>query len=435
MKINSLQLENVKRIKAVKLSPSPNGLTIIGGNNEQGKTSVLDAIAWALGGEKYRPSAAQREGSPVPPELHIEMDNGLIVERKGKNSSLYVTDPAGKKAGQALLNEFIEELALNLPKFMEASGKEKANTLLQIIGVSDQLAELNQKEQDLYNERLFVGRTADQKRKFAAEQPFYPEAPTDLVSASELIKQQQDILARNAEKQRIRNNASEAERKAELAERELSIAYGAAAEAEKRLETAKETYNKAMVEKEIAFRSAENAGDDESTAELEANISNVEEINRKVRANLDKEKAEEESSGYTKKYDALTEAIQAVRDEKQALLNGAKLPLPGLSVEDGELTYNGQKWDNMSGSSRLIVSTAIVRKLNPKCEFVLMDKLEQMDMDTLKKFGEWLEREGLQAIATRVSVGEECQIIIEDGYSKERKAPAPAPVDWSKIVL
>ena len=73
--------------------------------------------------------------------------------------------------------------------------------------------------------------------------------------------------------------------------------------------------------------------------------------------------------------------------------------------------------------------------MTPKCEFVLMDKLEQMDMDTLKKFGEWLEREGLQAIATRVSVGEECQIIIEDGYSKERKAPAPAPVDWSKIVL
>ena len=28
----------------------------------------------------------------------------------------------------------------------------------------------------------------------------------------------------------------------------------------------------------------------------------------------------------------------------------------------------------------------------------------------------WLEAEGLQAIATRVSTGEECSIIIEDGY-------------------
>lgn len=49
MKINSLELENVKRIKAVKIEPTENGLTVIGGRNGQGKTSVLDSIAWALG--------------------------------------------------------------------------------------------------------------------------------------------------------------------------------------------------------------------------------------------------------------------------------------------------------------------------------------------------------------------------------------------------
>lgn len=51
MKINKLEIENVKRIKAVRLEPAQNGLTVIGGNNNQGKTSVLDSIAWALGGE------------------------------------------------------------------------------------------------------------------------------------------------------------------------------------------------------------------------------------------------------------------------------------------------------------------------------------------------------------------------------------------------
>jgi hypothetical protein len=39
-----------------------------------------------------------------------------------------------------------------------------------------------------------------------------------------------------------------------------------------------------------------------------------------------------------------------------------------------------------------------------------------MDRKTLQDFGEWLEKEGLQAIATRVSTGDECSIIIEDGY-------------------
>ena len=55
------------------------------------------------------------------------------------------------------------------------------------------------------------------------------------------------------------------------------------------------------------------------------------------------------------------------------------MPLAGLSVNDGELTYQGQKWDCMSGAEQLKVSTAIIRCLNPECGFVLMDKLEQMD--------------------------------------------------------
>ena len=107
VKINSLEIENVKRIKAVKLEPSANGLTIIGGNNNQGKTSVLDAIAWALGGDKYKPTAAARDGAYTDPILHVELSNGLIVERKGKNSSLKVIDPNGNKAGQQLLNSFL----------------------------------------------------------------------------------------------------------------------------------------------------------------------------------------------------------------------------------------------------------------------------------------------------------------------------------------
>ena len=60
VKINSLELENVKRIKAVQIEPSENGLTIIGGNNNNGKTSVLDAITWCLGSNKYKPSKPTR---------------------------------------------------------------------------------------------------------------------------------------------------------------------------------------------------------------------------------------------------------------------------------------------------------------------------------------------------------------------------------------
>lgn len=404
IKINKLEIENVKRVKAVKLELTANGLTIVGGNNNQGKTSVLDAIAWALGGEKFRPSNAQREGSVIPPSLQITLSNGLVVERKGKNSDLKVIDPTGRKGGQQLLNEFVEQMALDLPKFMQSSSAEKAKTLLQIIGVGNKLAELDLKNNEIYNRRRAIGQIAEQKKSFAQEMPYFSDAPKEYVPASDLIKQQQDILARNGEKQRKRQNLQFIKQKIDTLCLQIS-------ELEKQLKVYQEDLY-------IAEKSALDIYD-ESTEELEKNIENIEEINRKYRSNLDKEKAEEDAKEYVGQYDALTKDLEDIKKSKKELLEKANLPLPGLSVIDGELSYNGKKWDCMSGSEQLKVSTAIVRKLNPNCGFILLDKLEQMDMVTLKEFGSWLEQEGLQAIATRVSTGEECSLIIEDGYVVE----------------
>ena len=415
VKINSLEVENVKRVKAVKIEPTQNGLTVIGGKNGQGKTSVLDSIAWALGGEKYRPTKPQREGSVIPPSLHIELSNGLIVERKGKNSSLKVTDPNGVKGGQQLLNEFVEQFALDLPKFMSASNSEKAKILLRIIGIESQLAELNFEEQKYYNERHSIGQIADRKKKYATEMTYYEDVPNELISASELIQRQQEILARNGENQRKRYRVTQL---TEQAERLRS-----------QIEALNAQYTQILNDLETAQKSAEDLHD-ESTSELEESIRNIDEINRKIRANLDKEKAEDDAKQYAEQYDSLTTKVDEIRKARKKLLESADLPLPGLSVEDGELLYNGHKWDCMSGAEQLKVSTAIIRKLNPNCGFVLLDKLEQMDTDTLNEFGEWLESEGLQAIATRVSVGEECSVIIEDGYSNNIEAPEPQKKTW-----
>ncbi len=419
--INSLELENVKRIKAVQMEPSAVGLTVIGGRNGQGKTSVLDAICWALGGDKYRPSAAQREGSVIPPSLKITLSNGYIVERKGKNSSLKVTDPRGGASGQQILNTFIEQLALDLPRFLQSSAKEKANVLLQIIGVGDQLRELERRETETYNRRRTIGQIADQKKKYANEQAYYPEAPEEPVSPSELIREQQDILARNGENQRKREKVKQlTNQKASAAEQIARLSQ--------QLEEWRYAYEQVCEDLGTATLSAQDL-QDQSTAELEASIANVEDVNRKVRANLDKAKAKEDAEGYAAQYDSLSEELDNVRKQKTDLLHGANLPLPGLSVEDGELLYNGHLWDSMSGSDQLKVATAIVRCRNPDCGFVLMDKLEQMDTDTLQEFGAWLEAEGLQVIATRVSTGSECSVIIEDGHVAE---PLPEEPAWKK---
>ena len=417
VKISTLELENVKRIKVVSLAPAESGLTVIGGDNGQGKTSVLDAIAWALGGEKFKPSNPQREGSVLPPHLRITLSNGLVVERKGDKGALKVTDPNGKKAGQQLLNEFVESLALNLPKFMGATGKEKAHTLLQIIGVEDKLAELERQEETIYNQRHALGQIADRKAKYAEELPNYTEAPAEEISIADLIKSQQEILARNGENQRKRADRERYDRELAQAQIDFDRAKKALEQAEKNALTAR--------------KSAEGL-QDESTAEIEENIRNIDEINAKVRANIERERAFQEADELKGQYGELSEKIEQIRAEKSSLLNNAEMPLAGLSVEDGELVYNGAKWDCMSGAEQLKIATAIVRKLNPECGFVLMDKLEQMDAKTLAEFGNWLEQEGLQVIATRVSTGDECSIIIEDGLAKTITQPSQT---WTKGVF
>lgn len=431
--ITALEAENVKRIKAVALTPSPTGLTLVGGNNNQGKTSVLDALAWALGGDRFRPDAAQRDGAIAPAHLKVTLSNGVVVERKGKNASLTVTDPTGRRSGQQLLNAFVEPLALDLPRFMDASDKEKADILLRIIGIGAELHTRDLEIKGLYDKRTFTGQLAAQKKHFAEEMISYPEAPDEPVSASELIRQQQDILARNGENQRLRAQYAELEQQVQQCVDELKRTRERIATLQQLADELDAKHTKLFNQRETARKTVSQL-QDESTAELEASIRDIEETNRKVRANLEKSRAEDEAAQYASEYDRLTESIQQKRADRMALLNGADLPLPGLSVEDGVLTYKGKHWRDMSGSDQLRVAAAIVRRLNPDCGFVLLDKLEQMDMTTLQEFSAWLEAEHLQAIATRVSTGSECQIIIEDGMVKDAVPPEekPQPRSWTK---
>ena len=150
--------------------------------------------------------------------------------------------------------------------------------------VKYKLYELEDKEARLYNERHAVGRIKDQKLKFAKEMPDYADAPKELVSAADLIKQQQEILARNGENERKRQNLKTIEARYAAAEQELR--------------RAEEAYQKLKADLTIARQSAENLVD-ESTAELERSIAEVEEINRKVRANLDKDKAESDAAMFS----------------------------------------------------------------------------------------------------------------------------------------
>lgn len=407
--ITSLELENVKKVKAVALEPAAAGLTVIGGRNGAGKTSVLDAIAWALGGEKFRPDAAKRTGSVLDPMLRVQLSNGLTVTRKGPKSSLTVTDESGRRSGQQLLNGFIEALALDLPRFLGASDKERAGILLNLLGIQDQLDALEREERAKYDTRLQIGRDRDQARHHADSLEYFPDAgaPVNVTDLTEKLREAQRINTENEDKRR-----------------RVASLRATAEDLMTRIALLQDQLNSTEACLDMAVEDAAELKDQDTDWILQQ-IQAADEINARVRANSARMEADQRASLLADEYESLTGEIEDVRARRAALLEGADMPLAGLSVQEGVLTYKGQPWSCMSSAEQLRAATAIVAKLKPECRFVLVDKLEQMDTDTLREFGAWAAEQGLQVIGTRVSTGGECTVIIEDGEIAEEATPAP----------
>ncbi len=412
--IASLELENVKRVRAVELQPNEKGLTVLGGRNGQGKTSVLDAIAYALGGERMRPDRVTRDGSATPAKMRVELSNGIVCERKGKNSSLTVTDTTGMKGGQRLLDEFIGEFALNLPKFLNMSDREKADYLLKTLGIADQLADADRKVAEANAERTEIGRRAKAARKMAEDSPFHGGVPSETLDVSALLDEQmsahevnqaiefkrREVEAKRAESERM---AAEVERLA----RELADATERMAIASSRSETV--TGELEGLEADLANMEP---ADEQAAAEA---VREAEAVNEMVRQNTARAEMLADADRLDGEYRAAGARVAKAKEERLSLLDGADLPLDGLAVEEGVLRFNGSAWGDMSGSEQLRVATAIVRKLKPECGFVLVDKLEQFDPQQLAEFGEWASGQGLQVIGTRVAVDDTCTVVIEDG--------------------
>lgn len=412
--IASLELENVKRVRAVELQPNEKGLTVLGGRNGQGKTSVLDAIAYALGGERMRPDRVTRDGSATPAKMRVELSNGIVCERKGKNSSLTVTDTTGMKGGQRLLDEFIGEFALNLPKFLNMSDREKADYLLKTLGIADQLADADRKVAEANAERTEIGRRARAARKMAEDSPFHEGVPGETLDVSALLDEQmfahetnqaiefkrREVEAKRAESERM---AAEVERLA----RELADATERMAIASSRSETV--TGELEGLEADLANMEP---ADEQAAAEA---VREAEAVNEMVRQNTARAEMLADADRLDGEYRAAGARVAKAKEERLSLLDGADLPLDGLAVDEGVLRFNGSAWGDMSGSEQLRVATAIVRELKPECGFVLVDKLEQFDPQQLAEFGEWASGQGLQVIGTRVAVDDTCTVVIEDG--------------------
>ena len=472
MKVKRFTMQNVKAVNCFDYEFPDSGMTAFGGNNNQGKSSILHGIQYAAGGETYRPTNYKKDGAEGEPILRLEFTNGIVAQRIGESADLKVWDENGKLQNQSLLNQFISKFALDLPKFLNGSDRDRCDILLKALGVQKEVEALDEKIEVEFTDRTVIGRLRDQKAKAGKEMPFYEGVPTSEISPADVMARMQAVNIRNAQvmaaKQELEKNNAELVRLVDASEkldaaiakmsgetqsllqkvdddlvnkieaidlqiqqlqkqkdaaREFALSHKqqickSAGENKNALAKQKEATDKAIDELSDKITKAEAASFTlEDTSSFQSELKAIEDTNIKVRENLARAKVLEEAKEQARKYDEKTVIIEDLRKQKDALLQGAGLPYPGLSVENKVIMLNGKAWDCMSESMKIRVGCAIVMRINPSCRFMLVDKLEQLDRNSRKELTQFAKDHDILIIGTIVSSDpNDCSIIIKNGY-------------------
>lgn len=410
MRIIQLEAQNVKRLKAVRIAPS-GAVVEITGRNAQGKTSVLDSIMYALGGEKPIPSKPIRDGEK---SARVRVDLGdetveLVVERtiSESGSTLKVMSPDGAKfsKAQGKLNDLIGALTFDPLEFSRMEPKKQLATLRQLTGVD--FTALDQEAYRLTTERRDVNR--DLKAVLAQAQAIeIPEGtPEEPIDVSAKMVELGEIRAANARVEELARFARDAD-----ACRVNAIK--ALAEAERMVVLAKERLKTATEKAERAARDAESQHtQDESvlvTTINEAGSVNAAVAKRKAKAELVKRAKSLEADSAK-----MSMRLDKIADEKAATIAKAKLPVEGLGFGEEGITYLGVPFDQCSSAEQLRVSVAMGLALNPKLRVMLIRDGSLLDEDSLRTVAEMAEAADAQIWIETVAKGEPRGFVIEDG--------------------
>ncbi|TFV91376.1 AAA family ATPase [Blastococcus sp. CT_GayMR16] len=397
MKIIKLTAENVKRLKAVEITPDGT-VQVITGRNAQGKTSVLDAIWLALGG-----GAASREtAQPIRAgevKASVTLDLGdLVVTRTwtGEKTALTVKSADGAKysSPQSVLDALVGRLSFDPLEFTRLSGREQLSALLELVQLDVNLDDLSADRQLLYTDRTEIGRKGKALEGQAAGLGPLEDAPAEEVSASDLIA-------------RIRG-AQQREQEQADDRREVQRWTEEVAEAQRQL-----THARMMLADVQALVSTHRAVEDVDA--LERNLASVEETNRAVRRNAERRTVDERLAAVRSAYAAATEAIDEIDRTKADALAKATFPVPGLGFDDAGVTYNDVPFSQASAAEQIRVSLAMAMSLNPTLRVIRILDGSLLDADNLRLISEMAAERDYQLWIERVADGSGVGVVIEDG--------------------
>jgi hypothetical protein len=417
LSIVELRASNVKRLRAVTIRPDQHGnLVVLGGRNGQGKTSVLDAITMALGGKDACCPEPLRRGAD---HGEVVVDLGELVVRRtftaGGGGTLVVSNKEGARfqSPQTMLDALVGKLTFDPLAFSRETGKRKAEILRDLLGLD--FAGLDQQRAAIYADRMAVNRRASTMRTRAEGLPHYPDAPAEAPSVAGLVQDLERIRTSNREVEQTRAALLQARQGLELARDVVAKLQEQLTEAEWRAAEA--------TEKVVALEARVETMPEADPAPVLGAISNAEACAKQVEANWKRAEAFAEAALATSESERLTEAIDAIDEQKTAAIAAADIPVPGLGFDaDGNVTLDRLPLEQASSAEQLRVSVAIGARMNPRLRVLLIRDASLLDHQSLRLLAETAHQAGMQCWLERVESDEMTTVLIEDGEAVAPRA-------------
>lgn len=420
-RIVELQVENIKRLRAVTIRPDGH-MVVLGGENGEGKSSVLDSILWAVGGKDEIEEVPIRVGQESA-RIELKMDDMVI--RRTFNASgrtvLVVEDLRGKKqpSPQAILDRLTSKVAFDPLLFMRMDRKPQAAALRAAVGLD--FAKLDESRAALYESRTLANREMDTAKALAASLPLHADAPAAEQSASDVISEIEAAQAHNATVAEVARKARGLETNLADARKSQSDIETEIAELEAKLKAKRAARDAAeqkvagLVTQVAEAQAAEGRSKVTATEPLKAKLDGIEASNRKVRDNAARVAADKAIVAKQAASDALTAQIDTIDAEKARQLAATPFPIPGLSFNDSGVTLDGLPFGQASTAAQLRVSVAIAAAMNPKLRVMIVRDGALLDFKSLALLGELAKQHDLQVWVERVGQDEACSVVIEDG--------------------
>lgn len=416
LRVIGLQAANIKRLQAVALDVSPaGGLVIIGGRNEQGKTSVLDSIWMALGGTRAVPKQPIREGQDKA-EIFLTLADedgkpALLVRRTFTPSGSYlrVETPDGMrpKTPQKLLDELVGRFTFDPPAFTRLSPAEQRDELLAITGlnlegIDAELAAALETRKDENRELKRLKAAAD-----TALEALPDEQPA-MVDADALL------AGYHAAEQRVQS-INDASRNAQLAARNNSKARQNVADAKEALEAAQETFRYTTKDAAVTVAELDSLGPPPDLEALWAQVANAQKNNELAAQASRVAKMEDDVQAQYKVAGLADQAVAVARTKRDEVLGAADMPTEGLGFSEDGLTLDGLPFEQAADSVKLGVSVAIGMAANPQIRILRIADGSLLDKDHLGWLQAIAEEKDFQIWIERVGSGDPGAIVIEDG--------------------